>query len=203
METPLSVLVVEDEALIAMEIVDCLMSLGYAVRAAVPNGERALDEMGRHPVDLVVMDVKLSGQLDGLETAERLRINFDVPVVFLTAFTDSALLRRAGDIGSFGYLVKPFQERELHATIQVAVARHRGEQRLQEANRRLLEAMAKVKRLSGLIPVCSWCRRIRNDQQYWQSLEAYIAENTDARVSHGMCPSCLESAAEASGHGAS
>lgn len=188
-----SVLVVEDEALIAMGIARCLSSLGYAVRGPSATGETAIDLAAAAPPDVVLMDIRLSGRLTGIETAARLRERgLDVPIVFLTAYADPAALDGEENIGTFGYLVKPFEERELHATLQVAITRHRFERVLIDANRQLEAALSKVRTLSGLIPLCSWCGKIRSDRDYWQSLEAYLAEHTNARVSHALCPECLE-----------
>ncbi len=188
-----SVLVVEDEALIAMGITRCLTSLGYAVRGPSATGEAAIELATGDPPDVVLMDIRLSGRLSGIETAARLREQgLNVPIVFLTAYADPAALGRAENVGTFGYLVKPFEERELHATLQVAITRHRFERELIDANHKLEAALSKVRTLSGLIPLCSWCGKIRSDRDYWQSLEAYVAEHTDARVSHALCPECLD-----------
>jgi CheY-like chemotaxis protein len=188
-----SVLVVEDEALIAMGITRCLASLGYVVRGPSATGEAAIELATADPPDVVLMDIKLSGRLTGVDTAVRLREHgLNVPIVFLTAYADPAALGRDENIGTFGYLVKPFEERELHATLQVAITRHRFERELIQANHKLEAALSKVRTLSGLIPLCSWCGKIRSDRHYWQSIEAYVAEHTNARVSHALCPECLE-----------
>lgn len=134
-----SVFIVEDEALIAMELRDRLTRLGYEVRGVAAHGERAVEEIPTAAPDLVLMDINLAGQLDGIETARRVRERTDVPVVFLTAFSDPELVRRASALGPHGYLLKPFEERELHATIQVALVKHRADRALREANERLEE----------------------------------------------------------------
>ena len=140
-DTPsaIRVLIVEDEALIAMEIADRLGSLGYTVCGSTSRGEQALEEIQVTRPDLVLMDVRLAGKLSGIETAARLREIRDLPVIFLSAYSDAELLRRAGEVQPFGYLVKPFEERELHATIQMAIYKHRMEHALREANARLDE----------------------------------------------------------------
>jgi PAS domain S-box-containing protein len=133
------VFIVEDEALIAMEVQDRLGALGYAVCGLASRGEQALDAIAERVPDIVLMDVRLAGTLSGIETAERLRERLDVPVIFLSAYSDADLLRRAGEVLPFGYLVKPFEERELHATIQMAIYKHRMERALREAYARLDE----------------------------------------------------------------
>ena len=133
----MKIFIVEDEALVVMELKDRLSRLGYAVTGTAARGEKALELIAANPPDLVLMDICLAGQIDGIETAARLRAQHPVPVVFLTAYSDDELLRQAGDVEPFGYLVKPFEERELHATIQMALCRHRLERRLSEANAQL------------------------------------------------------------------
>lgn len=133
--------IVEDETLIAMEIADRLTHMGYEVCGRQARGEEAVEEIPRVRPDLVLMDINLAGQLTGIETAVRLRPLLDVPVVFLTAFSDSRLIDEAVGTGAFGYLVKPFQERELHATVQAALYKHQVERLLREDNERLEDAV--------------------------------------------------------------
>jgi AmiR/NasT family two-component response regulator len=124
------IFVVEDEALIAMELKDRLEGLGYEVCGSAAHAERALEQIGALRPDLVLMDVNLAGGMSGVEAAERVRDSCAIPVVFLTAYSDPALIARAARAGSFGYLVKPFEGRELHATIEMALARCAEERRL-------------------------------------------------------------------------
>jgi PAS domain S-box-containing protein len=133
------VFVVEDEALIAMELEDRLTGLGYVVAGTASRGEKALELIPASAPDVVLMDIRLAGALSGIETAQRLRPLTHVPVIFLSAYSDEALLRQAGTVLPFGYLVKPFEERELHATIQMALYKHQMERALRESNVRLEE----------------------------------------------------------------
>ena len=127
--------IVEDEALIAMEISDRLTKLGYAVCGKAARGKQALEDIPRDNPDIVLMDICLAGELTGIETAAKLRQLLDVPIVFLTAFSDGALLKEALGTEPFGYLVKPFEERELHATLQAALYRHRMERQRMHARK--------------------------------------------------------------------
>ncbi|MDY3553311.1 PAS domain S-box protein [Gemmata sp. JC717] len=133
------VFIVEDEALIAMELRDRLTRLGHDVCGVAAHGERALEQIPPAGPDLVLMDVCLAGRMDGIETACRLRTACDAPVVFLTAFSDAELLSRAADARPFGYLVKPFDERELNATILMALAKHRLDRAARAAHNQLEE----------------------------------------------------------------
>ena len=129
-----SVFIVEDEALIAMELRERLTQLGYQVCGVAAHGERALEQIPGSGAEIVLMDIHLAGRLNGIEVAALLRKQTDAAVVFLTAYPDAELLRQAGTVEPFGYLVKPFQMRELHATIQMAVGKLRGERALRQAN---------------------------------------------------------------------
>jgi signal transduction histidine kinase len=133
-------LVVEDEALVALDLQERLTRMGFEVSAVVDNGADALASVARAEVDLVLMDIHIRGDRDGIETAEALRRNAGVPVVYLTAHADEATLQRAGLTEPFGYVLKPFDERDLRAALHMALYRHRVELKLQEAQR--LESLA-------------------------------------------------------------
>ena len=126
--------IVEDEALIVMEIADRLTHLGYQVCGKAARGEQALEEIPRVNPDIVLMDICLAGKLNGIDTAYRLRQQLNLPVVFLSAFSDTRLIEEALGSGAFGYLIKPFDERELQATLQAALYKHRLECALQQSN---------------------------------------------------------------------
>jgi PAS domain S-box-containing protein len=135
------VYVVEGEALIAMELADQLARLGYQVCGVAAAGEQALPEILIAMPDLVLMDIRLAGKLTGVEVAAQLRVRADIAVVFLTAYSDPELLRAAGETEPHGFLVKPFDERSLHATIEMALYTQRMERALRLANAQLEESV--------------------------------------------------------------
>ncbi|MGB6031778.1 MAG: PAS domain S-box protein, partial [Bacteroidota bacterium] len=128
----ISILVVEDELIVARDIRARLLRQGYAVPSVVASGEEAVRETAVHQPDLILMDVMLKGEMDGIEAAERIRSQSDVPIVYLTAFADERTLQRAKITEPFGYLLKPFEERELHITIEMALYKHGIEKVLRE-----------------------------------------------------------------------
>lgn len=130
MEDAKNILVVEDDAIIAWDIQQTLQRLGYAVPQIAQTGEEALRACEAGVPDLVLMDIKLKGGDDGIEATERLRARWDLPVVYLTSHSDEATLHRAKATGPHGYLLKPFHERDLRTTIEVALHKHHMEARL-------------------------------------------------------------------------
>ncbi|MBM3267973.1 MAG: PAS domain S-box protein [Candidatus Sericytochromatia bacterium] len=133
---PARILVVEDEAIVAMGIASTLANLGHKVVSVVATGTEALDAAARLRPDLVLMDVVLSGPMDGIEASERLRQMHGIPVVYLTAYSDAATLGRAKETEPYGYIVKPFQEKDLEIAIDMALYRHDADRRIAHAERR-------------------------------------------------------------------
>ncbi len=126
------IILVEDEYVIAMEIQDRLEKLGYDVCATIPSGEKAVEKIKDLQPDLVIMDIMLEGNMDGIETAEQIQNIMDIPVVYLTAYSDKETLERAKITQPFGYIIKPLEERELHSNIEIALYKHSIEQKLKE-----------------------------------------------------------------------
>ena len=134
--TQTRILVVEDESIVALDIQDRLESLGYEVPATVASGEKAIEQAGLLRPDLVLMDIQLQGRMDGVEAADQIRRRFGIPVIYLTANADHPTVQRAKFTEPFGYVIKPFEERELHTTIEVALYKHQAEQTLKESEER-------------------------------------------------------------------
>ncbi|MDQ7822936.1 MAG: response regulator [Candidatus Eremiobacteraeota bacterium] len=354
------ILIVEDDVITARDIEDSLKKLGYRICAVATSGEKALEKVEALKPDLILMDIQLKNGIDGIETSEQIKSSFNVPVVFLTAFSDNATLSRAKCTEPFGYILKPFEERLLHSTIEMALHKHSLEHELKRtgtinaalaelskallslasleeisllvlsyarhltestygfvgylASRdaqlripaiedgsreegmsgpvfeeaamlqkwvighgtpflsnepkadprgalvldpcreeirnvlsmpavvgeelvgqlvvahskrdysqwdlevmeklsmlyalavqrkkddeereslilRLQNALVNVKTLSGLLPICSSCKKIRDDKGYWQQIELYLQQHSEADFSHSLCPSCIE-----------
>lgn len=130
--TSARVLIVEDENIVVMELRDRLRMLGYTVAGVASAGEQSIAQAREMGPDLVLMDIRLKGTMDGIEAAEQIRARYDIPVVFLTAYSDEATLQRVKVTEPFGYLIKPFEERELRSTIEMALYKHEMERRLRE-----------------------------------------------------------------------
>ncbi len=136
------VFIVEDEGIVAADIQSRLKNLGFEVAGLATTGEEALKQIPECEPDLVLMDIRLAGPLDGISTAAEVRSRFDLPVIYLTAHTDQATIERAKITESFGYIIKPYEERELLTNIEMALYRHKMEQeraRLLASERELVE----------------------------------------------------------------
>ena len=127
------ILVVEDEAFIAANLTQILTSLGYSVHKAVARGEDAINSVKIQKPDLILMDIELIGALTGIETAERIRAISDIPIVYLTAYSDDVRLKQAQLTEPYGYLVKPVHNRELQATIEMALYKHEIDKNLRQS----------------------------------------------------------------------
>ena len=170
------ILIADDDRMSTMMLSRSLERWGFDV-AVAHDGASAWEQIvGDAPPELAIVDWMMPG-IDGIELCRRLRaasLPTPVYVILLTARTSRQDLVAGLEAGADDYLTKPFDPDELRARIHVG--------------QRTLALIANVKRLSGLLPICSYCKRIRSDHDYWEQVESYISEHTDARVSHGTCP---------------
>jgi signal transduction histidine kinase len=132
-----SVLIVEDEQIVALDLQQTLRGLGYEVFAIAATADEAISRVSERRPDLVLMDIRIKGKRDGIETAEELNDRFSIPVVFLTAHADAGTIERAKLVEPWGYLVKPVKVAELHGIIELALYRHQLAARLRELQKRL------------------------------------------------------------------
>lgn len=332
-----SILIVEDEGVLALHIKAALEKAGYEVVATCPSGEKALEKISKKQPDLVLMDVTIRGAMDGIETAERINEDYGIPVIYLTAHSEDNIVERAKITEPYGYIIKPVNPKELQVAVDVAIYKHKldkererlsrelsianaailkSEKQLKditsflnegicvlnehghvtfmnaeaelllgrtmaelmninahnvihyrnangsslsfeecgmnkvmktgipfvsrnevfirkdgstfpisvvaspiiekgkvvavvtafrditerkqiEAEREKLiielqESLAKVKQLSGFLPICASCKKIRDDKGYWNQIEYYIRDHSEAEFSHGICPDCAQ-----------
>ncbi|MDO9578342.1 MAG: HD domain-containing protein [Candidatus Cloacimonadales bacterium] len=130
------ILIVEDESIIAEDIKRSLLNYCYIITDIISNGSQAISSIAKNQPDLILMDIKIEGRLDGIATAEEINKHFDIPIVYLTANADEATLNRAKATNPYGYLVKPFEEIDLNATIQIAFSKHESDKALRESENR-------------------------------------------------------------------
>jgi PAS domain S-box-containing protein len=132
-----NILIVEDELIVAMELKSRLYDLGYSVCGIVASGEEAISRTIMQKPDIILMDINIKGAFDGIKTAEIIKADHDIPIIFITAFVDPKTLQRAKITEPYGYIIKPFEERELHTAIEIALYKHNMEKKLRNSERRL------------------------------------------------------------------
>ncbi len=186
------ILIVEDEGIVARDMKNILTRLGYPVVAVAYSGPEAVRLAKTEKPDLVLMDIVLQGEMDGIEAAEKIRDRNDIPVVYLTAHAEPPVLERAGVTGPYGYLLKPFRERELHAAIEIALYKHAADRERGRLLGELRRTLERLRTLEGLLPICSHCKKIRDGGGRWHEISLYISNHSRADFTHGICPDCLK-----------
>ena len=184
------IIVVEDEAIVAKDIQTRLRNLGYDVPVTVPSGEQAILKAGELKPDLVLMDISLRGTMLGTEAAAKIHAMYSIPIVFLTAYSDDKTLENAKAAEPMGYVTKPIEKNDLKITLEMAFYKAGMEAERRALTRKLQEALDEIKTLTGIIPICASCKKVRNDTGYWQVVEQYIEQHSGAQFTHGICPDC-------------
>ncbi len=150
-EPRIRVFIVEDETIVAQDLLRMLETLGYEPAGTAVSGEQALSRIDAGRPDIVLMDIALQGEQDGIETADEIRRRFRLPVIFLTALGDIPTLQRAKRTEPFGYLFKPFEQREIHAAIEMALYKHAMEETLRESEAKLRDSEARQRASSEML----------------------------------------------------
>jgi AmiR/NasT family two-component response regulator len=192
------VLIADDNATFSETIHRMLESMGYLVAGVARDGRQAIQMAQSLRPDVILMDVDMPS-MDGIQASQHIQTSCPTPVVILTAHEPSELVEQASLVGVGAYLVKPPRVMEIERAITIAMARfadlvelRRLNAMLEARNKELEEALSKVKTLRGLLPICASCKKIRDDQGYWQQVEVYVRDHSEAEFSHGLCPDCAK-----------
>jgi CheY-like chemotaxis protein len=193
MNRPVRILVVEDDPNVCTVLTARLESLGYEICGTAETGFEAISGVYRHHPDLVTMDILLKGEMNGIQAAAKIAEQSDVPIIFMTCLSDQKIFERALQTHPYGYIIKPYEINELRSAIEIAMVKHDAAMEREALIVQLQDAQREVKTLSGLLPICASCKRIRNDDNSsWQAIEAYIASHSEADFTHGICPDCAD-----------
>lgn len=191
------ILVAEDDSVTRRILEATLSKLGLDVITA-PDGDaawRILEKReGKNAPELVVLDWMMPG-MDGLEICRKLRgtPGFElIYVILLTSRGEKGDLAAGLAAGANDYIAKPFHPIELEARVRVGERMVKLQTALATRVVELEDALSHVRRLQGLLPICSYCKMVRNETNYWQQVEAYLTSNSDVKLTHSVCPSCLE-----------
>lgn len=190
----LKILIADDNAL-SRKILESALSLPEHELVVACDGKQALEKIQQpDSADLLILDWIMPG-MDGVEVCHHVRQSerpLPQYIILLTSRGEKRDIVAGLEAGADDYITKPFDKKELLARVQAGFRILNLQRALAKRAKELEEALSEVKTLEGLLPICSYCRKIRNDKDYWQELELYVEERSDARFSHGICPGCYE-----------
>jgi DNA-binding response OmpR family regulator len=188
----MKILVAEDQVVSRHLLVANVRKWGYEVIAA-QDGAQAWEALqAEDSPQLAILDWLMPG-MDGIEICRQIRLGPQtrpIYLILLTARRGAEDKVRGLQSGADDYVTKPFNREELRARVQVGRRVLELQEALAQRVRELEEALSRVKTLQGLLPICSYCKKIRDDQNYWQQVEGYISDHSEAQFSHGICPEC-------------
>ena len=193
MPKPTTVLLADDDKLTLNVLNDTLTRAGYDVLTAT-DGEQAWKKLQESKAQVAILDWIMPG-MEGVEICRRAQQHpafVNRYFILLTGKSSTEDLVAGLQAGASDYLRKPFEEAELLARVEVGVRFIELQQKLADRVEELEKALTQVKRLEGLLPICSYCKRIRNEQDYWERVDAYISMHANVRFSHNICPECYE-----------
>ena len=192
------ILVTDDSLVARTACSNQLKEAGYQVLFA-QNGLEAVEAIRQEAVDLILMDVVMP-EMNGVEACRRIKeleAAKDIPIIMVTSMGDMDTLKSAFEAGAVDYVTKPIEPIELMARIRSSLrlkaemdARKKREEELTRKNRELESALSEIKTLRGFIPICAWCKKIRNIEGYWEQMEHYIEQHSQAVFSHSICKDC-------------
>ncbi|MCP4251807.1 MAG: response regulator [Candidatus Scalindua sp.] len=193
-----SILVVDDSPTNLTLMVEVLTEAGYDTLVA-NSGDHTLDQLSRHLPDLILLDIMMPG-LNGFETCCRIKANPDtseIPVIFMTALDDINNTVKGFEVGGVDYITKPFRQAEMLVRIDTHMTICSLKQQLKLKNTQLHDknvqleaALERVNLLSGILPICCNCKKIRDVDGSWQDVVVYVRDNSEADFTHGICPDC-------------
>jgi len=185
-------LIADDDAIMRRLVQRTLERWGYDVRTAADGTEAwQILEAADRP-EAAILDWMMP-EVTGLDVCRRVRERAPEAGTYLILLTSRDRLEdvvEALEAGADDHIAKPFAPEELRARVRVGERIVTLQQTLGQRVRALEEALHRVKRLEGLLPVCAWCKKVRNDQNYWQGVDVYLTEHSDAQITHGICPEC-------------
>lgn len=193
MAKPTTVLLADDDKLTLNVLNDTLTRAGYDVLTAT-DGEQAWRKLQESTAQVAILDWIMPG-MEGPEICRRAAADRRLAnryIILLTGKSSTEDLVAGLQAGASDYLRKPFEEAELIARVEVGVRFIELQQKLAARVEELEKALTQVRRLEGLLPICSYCKRIRNEQDYWERVDAYISQHANVRFSHNICPECYE-----------
>jgi len=189
----MKILIAEDDPVSRCYLEVTLVKWGYEV-SAVCDGDQAWQALQEDSPSIAILDWMMPG-IDGAEICRRLRAiqtQTTTYVIMLTAKTEKKDVVQGLEAGADDYLIKPFDRQELRARIGVGIRIVDLQRSLADRVVELESALSRVKQLQGLLPICSYCKKVRDDQNYWTQVDSYISKHAEVEFSHSICPSCYD-----------
>lgn len=187
------ILIVDD----VVENIDILYAIlheeNYRFAVAL-NAAETYQALEKEVPNLILLDVMLPDE-NGYQVAGQIRQRWpdhDISIIFVTAMANIEDKLKGFEAGGVDYIIKPFEEAEVSVRVKTHIELQLMRRQQQEMIEKLSRALAEVKQLRGIIPICARCKKVRNDSGYWQQVEQYIGEHTEAEFSHGLCPQCMD-----------
>ena len=206
----MKILVVDDDLITQKLLKGILEKQGYNGILVSDSGENALELIKKNPPDLILLDIFLPG-IKGYEVCDQLKADnktAHIPIIMVTggAVQADEAIAKSFKAGATDFITKPIRSIEFLARVKSGLIikknhdllvdeiknREQGEKEKNELIEKLQQALSEIKSLKGIIPICSHCKKIRDDKGYWNKLEAYIQKHSEAQFSHGMCPECSD-----------
>jgi len=192
---PMQILIADDDAISRRLATHALSGCGADVSVAEDGHAAWAQIQARRQSTVLVLDREMPG-IDGLDLCRRARLLPTFPplyIVMVTSAAETVDITAGLDAGADDYVIKPFNAAELRARAQVGMRMAALQESMARRLSELEQALANVKQLRGLLPMCAYCKKIRVDNKYWQQLEGYLSDHSDAEFSHGICPECFPS----------
>jgi PleD family two-component response regulator len=186
-----TILVVDDNPDNLRLISRILKDSHYKIRLA-PNGERALATIRKEAPDLILLDIMMP-VMDGFEVCSQLKADqktTGIPVIFISALDETIDKVKAFSMGGVDYISKPFKSEEVLARVRTHLTLRRLQRNLEKKNEQLRQALAEIQILRGILPICSSCKKIRNEDGCWEPIEVFIQARSEVDFSHGICEEC-------------
>jgi len=191
----MQILIADDDPISRRLAIHALAGCGADV-AVVEDGQSAWMQIQERTQSTVLILDRMMPELDGVDLCRRARLLPSFPplyILMVTSAAETADITAGLNAGADDYVVKPFKAAELKARAQVGIRMVALQESMARRLAELEQALANVKQLRGLLPMCSYCKKIRVDDKYWQQLEGYLTDHSDAEFSHGICPECFPS----------
>lgn len=196
------ILIVDDSEDIKMFLESFLHSKGYTDIMTASSSSEAFQLLNsRTSIDLILMDIMMP-EIDGIEACKTIKSNpasRDISIIMVTAKEEPEYLERALNAGAMDYIKKPINKAEFIARVRSALRlkaeidiRKAHEQELAKRNKELEQALSEINTLRELIPICSYCKKVRDDKGYWERMEVHVSRHSNVNFSHGICEECLK-----------